>query len=106
MVYRTVIEWVQERKLDPVEKEKIEARVEFEKTYDPYDDLNEKVDKEAIIHTDEDKMYVQIEDDKICMLNLLNVEYIYMDDSIKKFQERIMFKGNLNDIEKKLTNKN
>lgn len=105
MIYRTVIEWTQEKKLDPVEKEKILAREEFDKEYDSYDDLNETVDKEAIIDTNENKLYVQVEDDKVAMLNLLSVEYVFMESFLRKFQEKIVFKGNLNEIEKKLTKK-
>lgn len=106
MIIRTKIEWSQDKQLDPVEKEKIEARAEFESSYDPYEDLTEIVEKEAIIDTIGDKLYVQIEEDKICMLNLLSGEYILTNTSIKKFQERVIFRGTLDDIYTLLTNNN
>ena len=104
MIIRTKIDWSQEKKLDPIEKEKIEAKAEVVPEYDPYDDLNEEVEKEALIDTTEDKIYVQVDDNKICMMNLLSGEYILTDTSVQRFQERIIFKGNLDEIEKKLTN--
>lgn len=108
MILLTEIEWEQNRELSELEKEKIEAKREFVPEYDPYSDdsLFEQTIKRAIIDTDSDKLYVEVEYNKICMTNLLGGVYITENNYTQRVEERLYFEAKLEDIYKNLTEKN
>lgn len=106
MIFKTKIEWRQEKELDPLIKEELEAKAEFVTDYDPTDELYESIEKDCVIDTNDDRMYVQVSENKICMANLLGGEYMVLPDGIQRFEERIYFKGDLNDIYTELTKNN
>lgn len=105
MIIRTKIEWTQEKKLDELEKQKLEAKAEFEPDFDPFEEMYEDSEKEAIIDTNQNKVYVAIEPGKICVMNLLGAEYIVVGKSVQRFQERVTFEGDLDEIYNNLNTK-
>ena len=61
MILKTNIEWEQSKDLSDKERELMEARAEVDPGYKPHDDedLFELVIREAIIDTDNNKLYVE-----------------------------------------------
>lgn len=105
MIIKTKIEWNQTKELTESEKELREAKKSVLKDYDPTnEDEYETVIKRAIIDTKDDKLYVEISENKICLTNLMNGEYMVFDDSIQKVSNRIYFEATLDEIMEKLTN--
>ena len=104
MILRAKIDWLQPRKLDPAEKEKIEARKEFEPHYNSSKDENEEVEKDSIIDTGNNKLYVQTTEDKVCMTNLLKSDFIENEEgNIERIEERIYFKSTLDEVYEQIT---
>lgn len=105
MILRTKLEWSAEKKLDPIEKEEIEARMEFDPAYIPDNDLYEDVQKECIIDTDNNLIYVQVEPDKVCIVKLLGGQYLELSIGVQRFEERVFIESNLEEIYKELKEK-
>lgn len=107
MILRTTVDWEQTKEMTEHEREVMEARAEFDPTYNPHadDSLFESTVKSAIIDTDNDKLYIQISDEKLCMTKLLAGEYFALDNGeIERVEERLYFKSTLDEIYEKLTN--
>lgn len=108
MIIKTKIDWVQTRELSEEERERIEAKkAVLEDRYDPFEDeedLFEDAEKNAIIDTNNNKLYVEISENKICLTNLLGGEYIVMENgSTQRVEERLYFKSTLEEIYTELT---
>lgn len=107
MILKTNIEWEQSKDLSDKERELMEARAEVDPGYNPHDDedLFELVIREAIIDTDNNKLYVEVSKDKICMTELLGGQYIGDGETTQRIEERLYFKSTLEEIYGKLIKK-
>lgn len=104
MIIRTKIEWSQAKELTESEKEFREAKRSVLKDYNPHEeDEYETVEKQAIIDTEDDKLYVEISENRICLTSLMGGEYMIVEDSIQKVSNRIYFEATLDEIMEKLT---
>lgn len=104
MIIRTKIEWSQTKELTESEKEIREAKKSVLKDYNPHEeDDYETVEKQAIIDTEDDKLYVEISENRICLTSLMTGEYMIVEDSIQKVSNRIYFEATLDEIMEKLT---
>ena len=103
MIIKTKIDWLQTKKLSEYEQAKREVvGDDFKDDTDPY----EEAEKDAVIDTGNDKMYIQIEPDKICMIRLLDAQYLYSENGqLERIEERLMFKSDLETIYNELTQK-
>lgn len=111
MILKTTVEWTQDKKLSKSEKENIDAKREvLGENYDPYEDqhlLYEETVKNALIDTNENKLYVEISEDRICMTHLLGCQYIATsDDLLQTVTEKLYFKSTLDKIMKELKKQN
>ena len=89
-----------------IEKEKIEDRKEFETDYNSFKDETEEVEKDAIIDTVANKLYIQTSEDKVCITNLLTGEYVENENgNIERIEERLYFKSTLDEVYEQLTKK-
>ena len=106
MILRTIIDWEQDKEMDEYEKSVFEARRIVDPDYNPYadDSLFESTTKNAIIDTVQNKIYVEISDDRLCMTKLLGGEYVIINDEIDRLEERLYFQSTLDEIYEKLTN--
>jgi hypothetical protein len=99
MILRTRIEWLQLKKLSANELAKREV---LGSDYDSSDEY-ETVEKEAIVDTINDKLYIELTPEKICMTRLLNAEYAYNENGqIERIEERVTIMETLDNIYNKL----
>lgn len=102
MIIKTKIEWSEPIEISEEEKAKREV---LGSEYQPIDDY-EKLEKEAIIDTVENKLYVEIDERKVCLTELLGADYLYSDSGfITKMEEKIYLITTLDKIYKMLTKK-
>lgn len=95
MILKTTIDWLQNK---PLSEEEIAKREVLGPDYKSTDDYDE-VEKSAIIDTSDDKLYIEIEPNKICMTKLLGGEFIVDDnDIIQRMEERLYFKCTLAEL--------
>ena len=100
MILRTKIEWLQQKQLS--EKE-IAKREVLGTDYDS-SETYETVIKTAIVDTENDKLYVEAGEGKICMTKLLNAEYAYTENGqIERIEERVTIFETLDNIYEQLT---
>jgi hypothetical protein len=109
MILKTKIDWLQNKELSDSEKELLQAKKEF--LGDDYIDDDEKqyeeIEKNAIIDTDSDKLYIEIDDEKVCMVRLLGGDYYPTEDgALQRIEERLYFMSTLDEIYNTLTNNN
>lgn len=102
MILRTKVEYEEENtsKLNEDEKAKYIAKKDFLGKDFPEEELIiDKVERNVIIDTDNDKIYIDIGEGKISMRNLLDSEFFPLEDgSIGNFFAQVVFKGNLDEI--------
>lgn len=111
MILRTTVEWTQDKKISPEELEKLKAKQEvLGDEYDPYDDqdlLYEQTVNNAIIDTDNDKLYVEVSENRICITHLLGCQYVYTpDNTLQTITEKLYIQSTLEEIEEALKTKN
>jgi hypothetical protein len=108
MILRTKIDWLQNKVLTKEEQEILEAKREvLEDDYDAAAEEYEETEKDAIIDTVNDKIYIEIEPDKICMIRLLDAQYAYNEaGKMERIEERLYFKSTLEQIYNELTTTN
>lgn len=100
MILRTTIEWVQ---IKPLTEFEIAKREVLAEEYEPPVDEYEELIKEAVIDTTNEKIYIEIEPDKICMIRLLDANYAYNENGgMERIEERLIFKETLENIYNKL----
>lgn len=106
MIILTKISWVQTKKLSDEEREILEAKKAVIEDYDSYDDAYEDTEKNAIIDTEGEKVYIEIDEKTVCMTRLLSGEY-YTNDrgNLERIEERLYFQGNLTEIYNELKSK-
>ena len=106
MILRTTIEYEEENtsNLSEDEKEKYLAKKEFlGNDFPEAEILTHKIDRDGIIDTDNNKLYIDIGEGKISMRNLLDSEFFPLEDgSVGNFFSQVVFKGNLDEIEQNL----
>lgn len=107
MILQTTVEWTQDKKLSKEESEKLKAKREvLGDEYDSYEDqdlLYEETVKNAIIDTNENKLYVEISEGRICMTHLLGCQYICtIDNNLQTVTEKLYFESTLDEIKEKL----
>lgn len=103
MIIKTKIDWMQNKKLSDEEKEIIEAKKAVLDNYNGYDEEYEETEKEAVIDTVNDKIYIQVEENKICLIRLLGGDYFPNEQGVlERIEERIYFQSNLDDVFKQL----
>lgn len=99
MIIRTKIDWLQNKELSETEKEFLEAKKEFEENFDSFNEEYEETEKNAIIDTDSDKLYIEVETERICMTRLLDGQYILAENgNMERIEERLFFKSTLDEI--------
>lgn len=100
MILRTQIEWLQLKELSEKEMAKREV---LGSDYDSTESY-ETVLKDAIVDTVNDKLYVGLTNDKVCMTRLLSAEYAYNESGqIERIEERVTIIETLENIYKQLT---
>lgn len=99
MIIKTKIDWLQNKVLTDEEKEVLEAkRIVLGDDYDANDEYDE-TEKNAIIDTTNDKIYIEIEPEKVCMVRLLDAQYVYTEDGrMERIEERLYLKSTLDEI--------
>ena len=99
MIIRTKIDWLQNKELSTEEREILDAKREFLESYDEYEEEYEETTKEAILDTFNNKIYIQVEENKICLIELLGGQYI-QDESgaMRKMEERLYFESTLDEL--------
>lgn len=100
MILRTKVDWLENKELS---EQEIAKREVLGKEYEPDEDVYNKVSKNAIIDTGENKLYVEVDEDKICLTPLLNGEFIVADDQVQRMEERLFFESKLDLIYELLT---
>lgn len=106
MILKTKIDWLQNKNLTKEEQEILEAKKEFlEDAYDIINEEFEEAEKDAIIDTVNDKIYIEVEPDKICLIRLLDANYAFTESGrMERIEERLYFKSTLETIYNELTN--
>lgn len=106
MLLKVKIDWVQNKKLTKEEQEQLDAKIEVlgSDYEDSYEDRYDEVEKLALIDTENNKMYVEVEDNKVCLTRLLTAEYIPTSTgNVERIEERLYINTTLVEIEKQLT---
>ena len=99
MIIKTKIEWLKEIELTKEEKTIIEAkRVVLGGEYIPEDIKYDAVTKDAIIDVKNRLLFVQVEQDEICVTKLLESTYVSIEDGVQKLTDRQYFKGDLEEL--------
>lgn len=106
MILKTKIDWLQNKVLTKEEQEILQAKKEvLEDAYDIINEEFEEAEKDAIIDTVNDKIYIEIEPEKICMIRLLDANYAFTESGqMERIEERLYFKSTLETIYNELTN--
>lgn len=99
MIIKTKIEWLKEIELTEEEKTIIEAkRAVLGGEYIPEDIKYDAVTKDAIIDVKNKLLFVQVEQDEICVTKLLESTYVSIEDGVQKLTDRQYFKGDLEEL--------
>lgn len=109
MILKTKMEWLQTKVLTKEEKEILEAKKDvLQEAYNEMEDEYESSERDAVIDTVNDKIYVEVEPGRICMMRLLFADYMYTEGGqMERIEERLYFKSTLETIYNELTtNKN
>lgn len=99
MIIKTKIEWLKEIELTDEEKAIIEAkRAVLGGEYIPEDIKYDAVTKDAIIDIKNKLLFVQVEQDEICVTKLLESTYVLIEGGVQKLTDRQYFKGDLEEL--------
>ena len=99
MIIKTKIEWLKEIELTEEEKTIIEAkRAVLGGEYIPEDIKYDAVTKDAIIDIKNKLLFVQVEQDEICVTKLLESTYVLIEGGVQKLTDRQYFKGDLEEL--------
>jgi hypothetical protein len=99
MIIKTKIEWLKEIELTEEEKTIIEAkRAVLGGEYIPEDIKYDAVTKDAIIDVKNKLLFVQVEQDEICVTKLLESTYVSIEGGVQKLTDRQYFKGDLEEL--------
>lgn len=99
MIIKTKIEWLKEIELTDEEKAIIEAkRAVLGGEYIPEDIKYDAVTKDAIIDVKNKLLFVQVEQDEICVTKLLESTYVSIEGGVQKLTDRQYFKGDLEEL--------
>ena len=99
MVIKTKIEWLKEIELTEEEKTIIEAkRAVLGGEYIPEDIKYDAVTEDAIIDVKNKLLFVQVEQDEICVTKLLESTYVSIEGGVQKLTDRQYFKGDLEEL--------
>lgn len=99
MIIKTKIEWLKEIELTEEEKTIIEAkRAVLGGEYMPEDIKYDAVTKDAIIDVKNKLLFVQVEQDEICVTKLLESTYVSIEGGVQKLTDRQYFKGDLEEL--------
>lgn len=105
MIIETKIEWRQRKSSELSEVEEAKRIVLGDDYVPPEDeDKFEDVMKNALIDVECEKIYIEIDDETICITRLLDAQYVYNEKGgLERIEERVFFKGILSEIKEKLT---
>ena len=107
MIIKTKIDWLQTKNLSEEEKKLLEAKKSVVDDYNEYEEEYEEAQKDAIIDTLNDKVYIEVEDNKICLIRLLEGMYFPTGEgSVERVEERMFFESNIQDIYEQLIEEN
>ena len=99
MVIKTKIEWLKEIELTEEEKTINEAkRAVLGGEYIPEDIKYDAVTEDAIIDVKNKLLFVQVEQDEICVTKLLESTYVSIEGGVQKLTDRQYFKGDLEEL--------
>ena len=99
MIIKTKIEWLKEIELTEEEETIIEAkRAVLGGEYIPEDIKYDAVTKDAIIDVKNKLLFVQVEQDEICVTKLLEPTYVSIEGGVQKLTDRQYFKGDLEEL--------
>lgn len=99
MIIKTKIEWLKEIELTEEEKTIIEAkRAVLGGEYIPEDIKYDAVTEDAIIDVKNKLLFVQVEQDEICVTKLLESTYVSIEGGVQKLTDRQYFKGDLEEL--------
>ena len=99
MIIKTKIEWLKEIELTEEEKTIIEAKRDvLGGEYIPEDIKYDAVTKDAIIDVKNKLLFVQVEQDEICVTKLLESTYVSIEGGVQKLTDRQYFKGDLEEL--------
>lgn len=101
MILRTKIDWLQAKELS--EKEKAKKEVLGADYVAPKEEF-EKTQKDAIVDTYTDKLYIGVSENKVCIMRLLDTQFIpNTEGGIEKFEDTILIEGTIENIYNQLT---
>lgn len=99
MIIKTKIEWLKEIELTEEEKTINEAkRAVLGGEYIPEDIKYDAVTEDAIIDVKNKLLFVQVEQDEICVTKLLESTYVSIEGGVQKLTDRQYFKGDLEEL--------
>lgn len=111
MIIRTKIDWLQNKEVSKEELELIQAKKDvLGDDYDPSehekDEEYEETKKNAIIDLVNDKIFIELEEDKVCIIKLLDATYSYNEQgAMERIEERLYIDSTLDEIEQQLNKK-
>ena len=99
MVIKTKVEWLKEIELTEEEQAIMEPkRAVLGGEYMPEDIKYDEVTKDAIIDFKNKLLFVQVEQDEICVTKLLESTYVSIEGGVQKLTDRQYFKGDLEEL--------
>ena len=99
MIIKTKIEWLKEIELTEEEERMIKAeRAVLGGEYISEDIKYDAVTKDAIIDVKNKLLFVQVEQDEICVTKLLEPTYVSIEGGVQKLTDRQYFKGDLEEL--------
>lgn len=106
MILRTKIAWLKAKEESEEEKLKREVLGD-EYVEDKSKDGFDKTMRDAIIDTVEDKLYIQLYDDQVCIQKLLQTEFLPTEDgTLTRYEDSIIIYSTLDEIYEQLTKQN
>jgi len=106
MILRTKIAWLKAKEESEEEKLKREVLGD-EYVEDKSKDGFDKTTRDAIIDTVEDKLYIQLYDDQVCIQKLLQTEFLPTEDgTLTRYEDSIIIYSTLDEIYEQLTKQN
>jgi hypothetical protein len=103
MILRTKIAWLKAK--EETEEEKLKKEVlgdEYQE--DTSKESFDKTKKDAIIDTDNDKIYIQLYEDQVCIQKLLQTEFLPTEDgTLTRYEDSIIIYSTLDEIYEQLT---
>lgn len=106
MILKTKIDWLQNKEMSDAEKEIMQAKKDVmgDDYVDDYEDEYEEIEKNAIIDGCNDKIYIEIDSETVCLVRLLGADYYPTESgSMQRIEERLYFKSTLDEIYENLT---